>query len=129
MRASNPSWSRNVEIQPLHECEAEASRFRLDSLLSSEGHRVHLEQPRPGSAGGGPRLAKQACGLGARRDAASKHRTITRLPTQEFWLQVLSHLGRDDHGRREKSATRRIGAVLLVSSAIERGISDDCPAG
>ena len=24
MRASNPSWSRNVEIQPLHECEAES---------------------------------------------------------------------------------------------------------
>jgi hypothetical protein len=47
------------------------------------GQRVHLEQPRPGSAGGGPRLTKQACGLGARRDAASKHRTITRLPTQE----------------------------------------------
>ena len=31
MRASDQSWSRNVEIQPLHECEAELGLKHHDS--------------------------------------------------------------------------------------------------
>jgi hypothetical protein len=68
MRASNPSWSRNVEIQPLHECEAESGLKHHDSgsivCLVPKGNVFIWNNPAPVSAGGGPRLTKQACGQG-----------------------------------------------------------------